>query len=114
MSEEEKKQSYYQRNRERQLELAKKYREANKEKNKDYWKDYYVKNKTVLREKHKDYVRKNKDVINRKNRTVYYKRHQQKKKDEPMDPLPSVLSPTVEMPMWTMIVSPGDHLVTFE
>lgn len=114
MSEEEKKQSYYQRNRERQLELAKKYREANKEKMKDYWVSYYQKNKDTLKVKHRDYVRKNKDLINRKNRTVYYKRHQQKKKCEPVEPLPSVLSPTVEMPMWTMIVSPGDHLVTFE
>lgn len=114
MSEEEKKESYYSRNRERQLELAKKYRAEHAEQYKTYWVTYYQKNKDELKVKHRNYVRNNREKINQKQRTIYYKRHQAKKKGETPEPLPSVLSPTVEMPMWAMKVSTGNHLVSFE
>jgi D-lyxose ketol-isomerase len=110
----EPKQTYYAKNRERQLALAKAYRDANKEKMKGYWKKYYQENKHTLKDKHREYVRKNRDVINRKNRTIYYPKHQAKKKEESPPEVPVDLNPTVEMPMWTMIVSPGNHCVSFE
>jgi hypothetical protein len=108
--------TWYARNHEKALENAKKYRNENREKYKTYWKTYYELNKEKLKEKHKEYVRKNKDVINRKNRTIYYKRHQAKKKglQDVVVEAPVELNPTVEMPMWTMLVSRGDHEVRFD
>ena len=107
-------QSYYQRNKERQLALAKVYREKHKEKYRTYWQTYYLANKQSLLEKRKEYARKNRDRIYQKNRTVYYPRHQAKKKNEVPPPLPEVLSPTVPLPQWTLIVSHGDHSVSFD
>jgi hypothetical protein len=107
-------QTYYQRNKERQLALAKLYRDKNREKYREYWKAYYQENKQSLLEKRKEYARKNRDRIYQKNRTVYYPRHQAKKKNAPPEPLPEVLSPTVHLPQWTLVVSRGDHLVSFD
>ena len=107
-------QTYYQKNRERQLALAKEYQKNNKEKAKRYWASYYATHKTELLAKRKEYARNNKDRIYRKNRTVYYPRHQKKKKGEPVEPLPPVLNPTVEIPASSLIVSRGDHVVSFD
>lgn len=109
---EQTKETYYQLNREKQLALANLYQQRNRERAKTYWKTYYSKNKDVLKEKHKRYVQKNKDRINAKQRAVYYPRHQSKKKGEVVTPI--VPAPLVETPTWTMIVSPGNHLVCFD
>ena len=105
--------TYYQLNREKQLALAKQYREDNKEKYKVYWKTYYLAHKTELLEKRKQYARKNKEKIYEKNRTVYYPKHQQKKKEELIE-LPVVLSPVVELPRYQMFKTEGTCEVRFD
>jgi hypothetical protein len=62
--------------------------------------------------KQRESVRKNKDRINTKQRTVINPRRQSKKKGEVVTPI--VPAPLVETPTWTMIVSPGNHLVCFD
>lgn len=143
---EEKKETYYQRNRERCLARAIEYREKNKEKYQQYWKTYYEKKKQQLLEKRKEYARKNKERIYERNRTVYYPRHYAKvkanrppkvmkevkaryKRKNRVEPVQeeteeqeeeevivdiSELNPTIELPQWTMIVSPGNHVITWD
>lgn len=60
---EDKKLTYYEKNKEKVLEYSKKYREAHKE---DI-KEYREKNKKILSEKHKEYYKQHKEEINRKN-----------------------------------------------
>ena len=111
----DKKESWYTRNHDKALAHAKEYRNTHREKYRQYWKTYYEKNKEILKNKHREYVRKNRDVINSKGRTKYYKNHQAKKKQEaPKIVSETPLSPTVELPPWTMIVSRGNHLVTWD
>ena len=111
MSEETK--TYYERNREKQLAQAKQYRDKNKARYTAYWKTYYLANKTKLLEKRKQYARDNKEKIYEKNRTVYYPKHQQKKKDEPIT-LPAVLSPMEEVPRYTLVKTEGNIEVRFD
>lgn len=111
---EEQTQSYYQRNRERQLALAKEYRTKNREKYRAYWKIYYQENKDVLREKHKQYVRKNKTRINFLNRTKYYPTHQAKKQEEPVAPaVPSIMQ-RVEEQQIPMTIDRGSFTISWD
>jgi hypothetical protein len=104
--------TYYQINREKQLAQANLYQKSHRDQAKVYWKTYYLKNKEALKVKHREYVRKNKDRINAKQRALYYPRHQSKKKGEVVTPI--VPAPLVDVPVWTMKISPGDHLVCFD
>ena len=134
------KETYYQRNREKCLARANAYREEHKEKYQQYWKTYYEKKKQDILTQRKEYARKNKDKIYERNRTVYYPRHYAKKKgDRPPKLLKEVkesvkkknsievlevgkeiiqdvseLNPTIILPQWTMIISPGEHVVTWD
>jgi hypothetical protein len=105
-------QTYYQRHREHLLALAKVYRETRKEQMKMYWKKYYQEKKDILREKHRLYAQKNAETIKQKHRTIYYPRHQAKTKAEVVE-APVELNPTVEIPRWSMIITPGCTL-TFD
>ena len=107
------KHDWYMLNRERVLAQAKEYRNAHREQYRTYWKSYFQTNKAILREKHKLYVQKNRDKINEKYRTKYYKNYQSKKKAIAQTSV-SPPSPTVEVPAFTMVVSRGDHLVSFD
>lgn len=110
---EEKKETYYAKNREKQLALANKYRETHKQQQKEYWQKYYLDHKDELRIKRREYARKNAERIREKHRTIYYPRHQAKKKQDVVE-APVELNPTVEVPAWTMIVSKGNHMVSFD
>lgn len=141
---EEKKETYYSRNREKCLARATEYREKNKEKYQVYWKTYYEKKKQELLEKRKEYARNNRDKIYERNRTVYYPRNYakvkaarppkvlkevkeryKKKNSVPVVEVEEIqeqeiiqdvseLNPTVELPQWTMIISPGNHTITWD
>lgn len=141
---EEKKETYYQRNREKCIAQANAYREKHKEKYQQYWKTYYEKKKQQILEQRKEYARKNKDKIYQRNRTVYYpKNYAKRKANRPPKVLKEVkerdkkknsvdvvveevvqeqeiiqdvseLNPTVELPQWTMIISPGSHTITWD
>lgn len=117
MSEEKPQETYYKRHLEKCRAKAKEYRDSHKEDYQTYWKQYYQENKDKLRVKHREYRRKNRDRLNRLHRTVYYPRHEAKKKNEIVNPIPEqpvVLSPEVELPPYVMIISRGDHTITFD
>jgi hypothetical protein len=75
-------QTYYQKNRERQLALAKEYQKNNKEKAKRYWASYYATHKTELLAKRKEYARNNKPKIYENYRKKYYKKNYEKTKQQ--------------------------------
>ena len=130
--------TYYQRNRERCLAKAKEYRTKHKEKYQQYWKTYYEKKKQELMKKRMEYAKKNRDKIYERNRTIYYPKHYAKVKalkqktvrevsenksimietnetvEEVRSDLPAVLDPTVFIPASTIIVSSGNHVVSWE
>ena len=111
--------TYYSKNREKYLAKAKEYRNAHKENYQAYWKEYYLKHKAELLKKRAEYARKHKETIYQKNRTVYYPRHQAKKKGEVVEPLPpSVPTPRsvpVEVPpLPPIVISRGIHTVSFD
>ena len=111
MSEEK---SYYERNKARQLALAKEYRLKNREKYRAYWKIYYQENKDVLREKHKEYVRKNTTRLNFLHRTKYYPAHQAKKQDEATpQQIPSIMQ-RVEEQQVPMTIDRGNFTISFD
>jgi hypothetical protein len=108
-------QSYYQRNRERQLALAKEYRQKNREKYRAYWKIYYQEKKDILREKHKQYVRKNNTRLNFLNRTKYYPKHQTKKQDEIRSPtIPTIMQRVEEEQTIPMTIDRGNFTLSFD
>lgn len=106
--------TYYQKNKDRQLALAKKYREEHKEQYQSYYKTWYLANREKVLEKRKEYARKNKEKIYEKYRTIYYPRHQAKKEEAAPPSLPVVLSPHVELPRYTMFVTEGTVEVRFD
>lgn len=111
----EEKESYYSRNRDKQLALATAYRNAHKEQYKQYWKTYYEKNKSVLLKKRAQYARKNKEKIYYKYKTIYYPRHQQKNKNQIQDPVPATAPETTEVPsLPPILIFRGNHTVSFE
>ena len=120
MSDQQEEMTYYQRNRERLLAQATAYRLKHREKYREYWKTYYQENKKELIEKHRLYCIKNRDQIKARKRTVFYPKAKKEKvkPKEPISETPTidqlVLNPTVEVPAFSMIISPGEHIVTFD
>lgn len=110
------KETYYQRHRERLLAQATAYRIQHREKYQEYWKTYYAQKKEELLKKRKEYALKNHDKISARRKTVYYPKQKIKKEKIPEEKPIEVqeLNPTVELPQWTMIISPGNHMVTWD
>lgn len=121
--EENKKETYYSQNRQRQLALAKEYRAKNKEKYKNYWASYYMLHKQELIKKRTEYAKNHKEEIYEKARTIYYPRHAAKKKqlregntvvETPVVVTPVVVTPEIELPRYQILVSKRDVTVTFD
>jgi hypothetical protein len=109
--------SWYSKNRERCLELAKAYGETHKEERKAYWKQYYEKNKTEILQKRRTYAKKNKEKIYQNYRKKYYKKNYEKKKEikkEETTPIPSFSSPPPYRPDFTFTRTTEPVLITWD
>jgi hypothetical protein len=98
MAEEE---TYYQKNRVRQLALAKKYQDEHREKYRAYNRTYYMLHKEKLLAKHRTYFQANKVTIYKKYNEQYGPTYQEKKKEERVytPPVLDAATPTNTVPM---------------
>lgn len=107
-------QTYYQKNREKQLKLAKEYQDKNRDYYKAYNRVYYQKNKEKLKAKHKEYFLQNQQKIQKDYREKYYPKHYAKVKQEPAPPQPIQLSVVETMALPPIIIQSGEVIVSFQ
>lgn len=96
--------TYYQKNREKQLALAKTYQDAHRDYYKAYNKIYYQKNKDKIRVRQKE----NKQITRQKN-----PKKSHAKKQEPPPPTPT-LSVVETMALPPIIIQTGSITVSFD